>query len=277
MVFTHFKNNGLGNSDDFDPEKPKDKLKPFQDSEIIDLLYEGLDSLERGIQGVGKRIPTPVGMIDMLAVDMIGRFVIVEVGRVDADDLIFKSIDHFDWAFTNMKNLEEKYKSYNIDPTLAPRIVILSPSYSEKFVKRANYLNPTFIDIYEYQINEALGAKKIYFRPFSFINHKKWVVYLRTKSVDDHLKYIENSTLRETLKNFLVEFQSVRSDCTVDTSCGYLKFKDKNDGIVLSIYVLKNAFWVNWNILKWDGKFIVSKDDFQIHKSAILHAVRKEA
>ncbi|MDP8253998.1 MAG: hypothetical protein P9X27_06350 [Candidatus Kaelpia aquatica] len=274
MVFTHLKNNGVSSSKKNNAAE-EDRLNNI--SGIAELLFEGLSSLERGMFGLDRDISTPVGKIDIMAVDMIGRFVIIEVGEGDVDGLIFKSIDHFDWALTNIKSLQERYKSYNTDPTLAPRIIILAPSYSEKFVKRAHYLNPTFIDIYEYQINENLGTKKIYFRPFSFINHKKWVISLRTKSVNDHLDYIENEFLKSMLKNFFIELQSIRSDTTLDTSLGYVRLKDKSDKTLLGIYILKNAFWINWIRDRWDGCFISSKEKFQAVKRDILEAIRKEA
>ena len=274
MVFTHFKNNDIGSSKKKHIEE-EDRSRSI--SKITELLFEGLSSLERGMFGLDKDISTPSGKIDIMAMDMIGRFTIIEVGAGEVDDLIFKSIDHFDWALTNIKSLQEKYKSYNIDPTLAPRIIILAPSYSEKFVKRAHYLNPTFIDIYEYQINENSGTKKIYFRPFSFINHKKWVVYLRTKSVDDHLKYIENESLRIMLKNLFIELQSMRSDVILDTSLGYIRLKDKKDNTLLGVYILKNSFWVNWSKHRWNGCFISNKDKFQSVKREVLEAIKKEA
>jgi hypothetical protein len=273
MVFTNSKNNDINNSRKSNAGTG-DSLKNI--SGITELLFEGLSSLERGMLGLERAIATPSGKIDIIAKDMIGRIVIVEVGEREVDDLIFKSIDHFDWALTNIKSLQEKYKSYNLDPTLAPRIIILAPSYSEKFVKRAHYLNPTFIDIYEYQINENLGTKRIYFRPFSFINHKKWVVYLRTKSVDDHLKYIENEALRVLLKNFFIELQSIRSDITLDTSLGYIRIRDKGDKTLLSIYILKNSFWINYSRNSWRGCFISNRDEFQSVKTKALEAISKE-
>jgi len=275
MVFTHFKNNGV-NKSDININLNNNPLNFDEEKEIVELLFEGLSSLERGMRSLSKNINTPAGKISIIAVDMVGRIVIVEIGRNDTEDLIFKSIDHFDWALTHMKDLEERYKFYNIDPTLAPRIVVLAPAYSEKFVKRATYLNPTFIDIYEYQIKESMGMRKVYFRPFSFINNKKWVIYLRTKSIEDHLNYLENDVLRDILKSLLVEVQSLRNDCIIDTSLGYVKFKDKSENIILGIYVLKNSFWINWGNKSWNGHLISSKDDFSSLKLAVLRAVRKE-
>ncbi|MDP8234026.1 MAG: endonuclease NucS [Candidatus Saelkia tenebricola] len=277
MVFTHFKNNGASKSDiNVNLKNNNDLLDLDKEKEIVELLFEGLSSLERGMRSLSRNITTPVGKISIIAVDMVGRVVIVEIGKSDVEDLIFKAIDHFDWALTHMKDLEERYQFYNIDPTLAPRIVILAPNYSEKFIKRATYLNPTFIDIYEYQIKESMGTRKVYFRPFSFINHKKWIIYLRTKSIDDHLNYLENDVLREGLKSLLVEAQSLRNDCIIDTSLGYVKFKDKSENIILGIYMLKNSFWINWEEKRWGGHFIKNKDDFNVLKTTILRVIRKE-
>lgn len=244
-------------------------------SDIIELLAQGLGSLERGLQAVKKNIPTPAGNIDILAVDMVGRIVIVEVCDTRDEDILFRAIDHFDWALSEMHNLKGKLESYNIDPTLAPRILILAPSYTEKFVKRASYLNPNFIDIYEFQIKESMGTKKIYFRPFSFVNHKRWVLDLKTKSLDDHFNYLENEELKENLKNFLVELQSLRHDLQVDTSCGYIRIRDKSDCFVLGIYMLKNCFWINASSRKWKGQLVKKKEDlFQI-KNNIFDQIRK--
>jgi hypothetical protein len=244
-------------------------------SDIIELLAQGLGSLERGLQAVKKSIPTPAGNIDILAVDMVGRIVIVEVCDTRDEDILFQAIDHFDWALSEMHNLKEKLESYNIDPTLAPRILILAPSYTEKFVKRASYLNPNFIDIYEFQIKESMGTKKIYFRPFSFINHKRWVLDLKTKSLDDHFNYLENEELKENLKNFIVELQSLRHDLQVDTSSGYIRIRDKSDRFVLGIYVLKNCFWINASSRKWEGQLVKKKEDLLQIKNNIFDQIRK--
>lgn len=257
---TNFKGNPLGNSRDM----------------IVDLLFQNLGNLERGMRGLSKDVKTNVGEIDILAADMVGRIVVVEIGNKEAEELLFRAIDHFDWALTHMKELEEKYKLYNIDPTLAPRIVMLSPSYSEKFIKRASYLNPTFIDIYEYQIKESLGTRNVYFRPFSFLNHRKWVLDLRTKSLEDHLNYLEDLNLREALKSAIVEIQSLRNDLRVDTSKGYISFRKKNTSSILSIYVLKNSFWINFDNRKWNGYLVKEKDDLSELKNRILKAVVEE-
>ena len=131
-------------------------------SDIVELLAQGLSALERGLQAVKRDVPTPAGNIDILAVDMVGRIVIVEVCDSRSEDILFRAIDHFDWALSEMSALKQKLESYNIDPTLAPRILILAPSFTEKFVKRASYLNPNFIDIYEFQIKESISRAKNY-------------------------------------------------------------------------------------------------------------------
>ncbi|MCD6080708.1 MAG: DUF91 domain-containing protein [Candidatus Omnitrophica bacterium] len=244
-------------------------------SDIVELLAQGLSALERGLQAVKRDVPTPAGNIDILAVDMVGRIVIVEVCDSRSEDILFRAIDHFDWALSEMSALKQKLESYNIDPTLAPRILILAPSFTEKFVKRASYLNPNFIDIYEFQIKESMGSKKIYFRPFSFVNHKKWVLDLKTKSLDDHFNYLENPELKESLKNFIVELQSRRHDLVVDTSCGYIKIKDKSDLFVLGIYVLKNGFWINSSPKRWQGWFIKRREDLLQIKNHIFNQIRK--
>lgn len=251
------------------------KVKEQSQADIVELLANGLGSLERGLQAVKKNVVTPAGNIDILAVDMVGRIVIVEVCNSSSEDILFRAIDHFDWALSEMHNLKQKLDSYNVDPTLAPRILILAPSFTEKFVKRASYLNPNFIDIYEFQIKESMGTKKVYFRPFSFINHKKWVLDLKAKSLDDHFNYIENEELRETLKNFIMELQSLRHDLAVDTSCGYIRIKDKSDRFILGIYVLKNSFWVNSSPWKWQGHLIKSKEDLSQIKIYIFNQIRK--
>jgi hypothetical protein len=270
MVFANFKNNGIrANKTNYRTQTPSR-------DEVIDVLFEGIVNLERGLKRLGKLIPTPVGRIDILAMDMVGRIVIVEVGKGEEEELLFRAIDHFDWALANMRDLEEKYKIEDIDPTLAPRIVILAPSYSEKFIKRASYLNPTFIDIYEYQLQESLGIKRVYFRPLSFINRKKWVLDIRTKSVEDHIEYLQDEELRGLLKELILEIQSWRSDYLIDTSKGYVGFRDKKDQLVLGIYVLKNGFWINLNRRRWEGKFIKNKMDLEGIKTYIAKYLRKE-
>lgn len=276
MVFTNSKSNGV-NKSDVKMKHQNDNNLLNKEDEVVDLLFDGLSNLERGIRGLDKNIVTSVGKIDILAIDMVGRAVIIEVGKSNLDDLLFKSIDHFDWALTNMKDIEGKYKLFNIDPTLAPRIIILASSYSDKFIKRASYLNPTFIDIYEYQIKEGPGVRKIYFRPFSFINHRKWIIDLKMKSLDDHLNYIEDDNLREALKSFLIEIQSVRNDLTIDTSRSYIRFKDKSDKSIIGIYVLKNSFWINLVSAKWNGNIIKTKENLYSLKPYILGTIRRES
>jgi hypothetical protein len=238
-------------------------------SQIINLIFEGLSNLERGVKGFKKNVSTPVGKIDILAKDIIGRIVIVEIDADHENDLLFNAIDHFDWALNHMEELIKEYKDEELDPTLAPRIILLAPSYSEKFIRRASYLSPTFIDIYEYQLRETAGIRKIYFRPFSFVNEKKWVLDLHAKSIEDHLNFIENKELRNLAKNFISELQALRNDLLLNTSKGYILFKTKKGDKKVAIYTLKNGFWVNFASKRWKGVFVKSAKDIDSIKQTL--------
>lgn len=238
--------------------------------EIRDLIFEGIANLEKGMKGLEKDLKTPVGNIDIIARDMIGRLVIIEIGTEYEDALLFNAIDHFDWAINHIENLVKYYEAEGLDPTLAPRIVLLAPSYSEKFIRRASYLSPTFVDIYEYQVRETAGIRKVYFRAFSFLHEKKWVVDLHAKSIDDHLKYIEDKELRNLAKNFIAELQALRNDLILDTSRGYILLTTKDSRQRIAIYTLKNSFWINFNNIRWEGVLIKKGTDIQRIKDKIV-------
>jgi len=221
--------------------------------EIVRLLKEGIANLERGLRILDCNLIIAKRPLDILAVDILGELVIIELEPKGDETVILRALEHFDWVINNMNSVVQKYRKEKIDITLAPRIIIILGNISENFVRKLTYINTTKIELYEYELKKEDGLNRLNLKPYAFSlsNHKK--IEISKPRLEDLLDYIRVLPLRQLCLKIIREIRSLNLNALVDTSKGYIEIQNKEESL-LRIYPQPDFFWISFSSQgKWQG------------------------
>lgn len=229
------------------------KQNESQKDEILHLLTQGISNLERGLRILDCNLIITKKPLDILAVDILGELVLIELELKDDELVILRALEHFDWIINNMNSIVQKYYKEKIDITLAPRIIIVIGNINEFFVRKLSYINTTKIELYEYELKNQNGILHLNLKPYalSLLNHKN--INISKPHLEDLINYIKSLPLRQLCHRIIREIRSINIDTIVDTTDGFIEIRDK-ENILLRVYPLPNFFWVSFSPKgKWQG------------------------
>ncbi|MGE4357787.1 MAG: hypothetical protein AB7E08_04465 [Candidatus Omnitrophota bacterium] len=220
---------------------------------IIQLLVEGISNLERGLRVLDRNLILAKKPLDILAVDLLGELVIIELELKEDETVILRALEHFDWLLNNINSVVQKYNKERIDITLAPRIIIIGGHFGENFVRKLSYINTTKIELYEYELKNEDGISRLNLKPYalSISAHKK--IEISKPRIEDLINSIKVISLRQLCHRIIRELRSINIESIVDTSRGFIEIQEKGK-ILLRIYPQTDFFWVSLSARgKWQG------------------------
>jgi len=220
---------------------------------VIDLLVEGISNLERGLCVLGRNLIITKQPLDVLAVDLVGELVIIELETEETEMVILRALEHFDWILNNINSITHKYSREKIDITLAPRIIIISKKFGDDFLRKLTYVNTTKIDLYEFDLKNEEGITRLKFIPHAFALAPNKTIEINKLRLEDFINFIRVAPLRQFCHMIIKEAQILNKDVIVDASLGYIDVR-KNDTSLIKIYPQPNFFWISFNPRgKWQG------------------------
>ncbi len=229
------------------------KEQPITKEAIIELLVEGISNLERGLCVLDRNLIITKQPLDVLAVDLVGELVIIEVETEETEAVILRALEHFDWILNNVNSIVHKYNRDKLDVTLAPRIIIVSRSFSEDFLRKLTYVNTTRIDLYEFEMKDEEGITKLRFIPHAFALAENRTIEINKPRIEDLVNFIKVGFLRQFCHRIIKEMRVLNKDVLIDTSSGYIDIR-RNENSLARIYPQPNFFWIGFNPRgKWQG------------------------
>ncbi|MCM8779020.1 MAG: endonuclease NucS [Candidatus Omnitrophica bacterium] len=236
----------------FNHKNNKNSDPPLKE-EIMHLLIEGISNLERGLRILDRNLIITKNPLDILAVDILGELVIIELETGGDEVVILRALEHFDWILNNLNSIVQKYSREKIDITLAPRIVIIAGNFNEDFVRKLSYVNTTRIELYEYELKNEEGISRLNLKPYalSVLSNKK--IELSRPALEDLINFIQPLPLRQLCQKIISEVRKKHIGALVDTSRGFIEVQDKGR-ILLRIYPQNHFFWISFSPRgKWQG------------------------
>lgn len=251
--------------------KSKENLS-LDKEEIVRLLGEGISNLERGLRVLDRNLIITKRPLDILAVDIVGELVIIELEIKGEEGVILRALEHFDWVINNMNSIIQKYRKEKIDMTLAPRIVIVLGNISDDFVRKLSYINTIKIELYEYELKNEDGIIRLSLKPYAFslMNQKK--IEISKPCFEDLVNYIKVLPLRRACYDIIREIRSVNLEAIVDTHSGFIELQNKGETL-LRIYPQPHFFWISFSFKgKWQG---IKIDDIK-RAEEVIQRLREE-
>jgi hypothetical protein len=98
---------------------------------LLSLLSRNAAVLENEIRAIDSNISCdPFGSIDLLALDGLDQFVIIDVDIVQNDAFLLRGIGHFDWFIRNTQIIRRMYQGRVINFSAQPRLFLVAPDFS---------------------------------------------------------------------------------------------------------------------------------------------------
>jgi len=230
---------------------------------IINILVEGIANLERGLRVLDHNLIITKEPLDILAVDLLGELVIIELELEENETVILRALEHFDWIINNVNSIIHKYNKEKIDITLTPRIILISRGFSDDFLRKLTYVNTTKIALYEYELKDEEGITKLRFRPHVFALAQNKTIDINMPRFEDLINLIRIVALRQFCHRIIKETRGLNKDVNMDTSSGYIDIK-KNESSLMRIYPHPDFFWLSLNPRgKWQGIKVEDERKFE--------------
>ncbi len=126
------------------------------------LVVESWETIFPDIEYIDSPFEIPDGSsCDIMGVDEEKRLVSCFISlSKDAQGLI-EIINPFDWIKQNIKLIKRVYSQSHFETGLIPSLIIITPGFSNGFLRTASYLNLPEILLYRYICLEVDGSKGI--------------------------------------------------------------------------------------------------------------------
>lgn len=184
----------------------KEKVK--SESALEDLIRQGPGLVEDGLTYVDHQLITAGGRLDMLFVDSGKSLVVAELKVIPDDGMLIQGVDYCDYVTANIDSLARAYIHGDLifDPKKPVRLMLIAPSFSQTLVNRCKWID---IDISLFSYSCLKFADEPDLVPvFTRQEPPTFPKVPELSTIDEHLKYITDSTARAQAAAFLEEIKN---------------------------------------------------------------------
>lgn len=184
------------------------KKVDVSESVLEDLIRQGPGLVEEGLIYVDHQNITAGGRLDMLLIDS-GKSLVVAELKVDEDDgMLMQGVDYCDYVIANIERLARIYKPRGLefDPTKPVRLMLVAPSFSQTLINRCKWID---LDVSLF----SFSCLKFDDHPdivpvFSRQDPPTMPKVVELSTIEDHLKYITDTAVRDQATAFLNEIKN---------------------------------------------------------------------
>ena len=155
------------------------------ETKLEDIIRQTPGYIGPGLKYVTRQHPTARGPLDLLLVDSGGALVIAELKVLRDDNMLTQAIDYYDDIVENIEGLARIYQDSNIDPTKAPRLILLAPNFSQELINRCKWIDIPLLLI-EYQCIALVNNPEVPIlvtKEIEIPERKKSLISAQTKSI----------------------------------------------------------------------------------------------
>jgi hypothetical protein len=186
---------------------PKTKFKEVEveEKQLEDLLFEDPDQIEEGMKILGRQVQTDTGPLDLLAMDTDGVLTVVELKNEPDENQLDQGLRYYDWARSRIEWISRSYGN-KVDVTSPPRLVLISPTFSDNLKRIAKYVNVE-LQLLEYHVMQIeSGEKHVLCTPVE-VEGPPEPPTIPTR--EGHLARIEDMKMRDLCRRSLEQLESM--------------------------------------------------------------------
>lgn len=253
----------------------KFKYIEVSERQLEDLIRQGANLIEGGVQYIDHQRNTERGPLDVLMVDSGNALIIAELKIIEDDTMLVQGIDYYDYISKNIEGISRVYKNFQIDPKQNVRLFLIAPSFSVSLLNRCKWIDIP-ISLFTYKCITFEDSKEI-ISVFSEVTIPSASKIVEIHNLDDKLKYITNPKTREMLENLLKEIRNWDIESISIEAVKY-SISLKISGRVFSyIHPRRNFFIIDTDDSnqKWKSFPIHQKEDLETVKILLKSNIDK--
>lgn len=183
------------------------KYKPVEVSErrLEELIRQGSDLIEDGLQFIDHQRMTDRGPLDVLMVDSGRTLVLAELKAVEDDTMLVQGIDYYDYVSRNIEGIARVYKKFGVDPCQPVRLFLIAPSFSVSLLNRCRWIDIP-LSLFTYRCIQLDGSAEIV-PVFSEVTIPATPELVEAYTLETHLQYITDEAARKRLEALLQEIR----------------------------------------------------------------------
>lgn len=181
------------------------KINLSEREELEPLLVNDPELIEEGLRVITHQLMTDTGPLDILAVDSDGALVICELKVVPVDEHIDQGLRYFDWCSQNLAWIAQAFKSFKINTELLPRLILISPSFTENVKRIAKYINADLQLIEYVALENENKEKSVVCNQIDFGQPPEPAVI---PTMEKKLEYFKDKSVRELFEEVLEELKA---------------------------------------------------------------------
>lgn len=236
--------------------------------ELENMVKQHIGTIEKGLIYLDSQRPVGGGRLDVLAMDENKRLVVIELKMREDDYMLMQTLEYLDYINKNKDRIADFYskqRNVEIEKDVAPRIILIAPSFSETLKKAIVYIDETYsVDLFTFRYLKVVDTGKCapLFLPVEIMAREE---YIEPITIDDHINYITNPEVREVCKTVKTMIENIGDVTCVPRAywltffCGGRRFA--------TIQTRRNFFDVyacipqkGWD--DWDYISVRKKEDF---------------
>lgn len=220
-------------------------------SKLLKKIEENIHLFNRKMNIIDKGLLIRKSQLDMLALDNFGKLILIEVERTKPDNLISKALEHLNWILHNMRQLQNKYRSYNVDCTVIPEIILMSERIPEDIQRRVAYIKKCEFHLFEF---DDLEEGDIRIEPLQF-NSRASEMEKDDMTMEEIIAGINSEKVKKKCRLCVDFINSLKNNLELSTEKGIIQFNHEGSYFA-AIYPFENFFWINLNPEYWSGRKI---------------------
>ena len=237
------------------------ELKFERESELEAILTENPNVIEEGLSVIDTQVITNSGRLDILGLDSGKALVVIELKIEASDEMLWQTLDYYDWIFRNIDTVKRLYPDSDIDYSQTPRLMLIAPGFSEVIKRRAVYLE-TSVELQEYKYLEAGNEKGMLLSPVS-IPPAPWDERPeKRRSPEELVGYITNEQSRELCQRVIERIKSIGTSIQALSRKYHIALYVRGSRFA-AISPRREFFWVETYIgEEWKATKIGTEEDF---------------
>jgi hypothetical protein len=250
------------------------KVNISKESELENLLVKDPDSLEQGLKILTHQHRANGNFIDVLAADMDGVLVVIELKIGEDNEMLLQALDYYDYVSSNLDRLANEYqKVIKINVEEDPRIILVASHFTDRLKKAARYFKAT-IDLREYSYLETkTGERGLNFNEVPFDSDSE---YAPAESVENIMNYINESGVKTLCLKVHKEILKLGSDIEIRPRSHIIRYWCKNH-VLGGLDLRKKFFYPYWKLPNGDYPYvtITKSSDWSKRREKVLNAFTK--
>jgi Endonuclease NucS len=245
------------------------------EAQLEDLVRRKAEKIEEGLVYVDHQKSAAGGRLDVLMVDSGKSLVVAELKVIQDDGMLVQGLDYYDYVSTHVESFARLYKAHSIDPTQQVRLFLVAPDFSQTLVNRCKWFDLP-ISLFTFTCLKFEDDDDL-IPIFTEREIPAPPEIVEVSSIEDHLAYITDTTVRANATSLLDEVKNWKpGNISLDPTKNGISMK-VNNRVFARLWPRRQSYWIGTYSAddEWKDVLVKRDDDLTNVKSTMRAAMEK--